>query len=84
MIDSSDLAYFMMLNTIGLSSLCQTLRTAARAKFTNAESSKTEAQQCYLFIQGTGLNQMIEEYHLGYNAESLRMSFNYYYKNKNK
>ena len=79
--NSVELAMFMMINTMGMSVLTETLRCAAEARFP-IEGTPTEAQECYSFIQGTGLMELMERFQLGYDPNSLKFSFNYYYRHQ--
>jgi len=83
MIDSSDIMHFMMLNTLGMSVLTDAFRSARHADMTNTGDYQTEQQQSYVFIQGTGLERLIETFHLSYDADLLRAMFNYQYFHKN-
>lgn len=79
MTDNTEIMQLLMMNTIGLSILHETLKTASR--FNVASSSyniKSEKYQCYAFVQGSGLDQLLVDYHLDYNPSYLRSSFNYY------
>jgi len=80
MINSADLISLMMLNTLGMSILTETLRSASSANFANLYLSGPESEQCYLFVQGTGLDILIDTYDLGYEPGRLRMTFNYCYR----
>lgn len=87
-----DAEFIMMLmtNTLGESILIETLKAAT---YFYARSSHgyqprghveknllQEANHCYLFVQGTGLDCLIERYHLDYSPEELRNGFNFYVK----
>ena len=79
MVNSADLIQFMMLNTLGMSVLTETLRTASKAQFVEERSNTTEAQRCFLFVQGSGLNKLMVKFGLDYDADHLRSGFNYFY-----
>lgn len=77
----------IMTNTIGESILVETLKSAAYfvSKSGNVQSIKHpvlmgkyhESRSCYYFVQGTGLDVLIQRFHLAYDAENLRSTFNY-------
>lgn len=84
----------LLVNTMGESILVETLKSAAsfiarsgndtRVAGTDYYSKygrryyQKELRECYLFIQGTGLNALIHDYNLSYDPDILRESFNYY------
>lgn len=71
----------MLLNTLGLSILAETLIGAEKFICSSSSNSRMyEYKQCYAFVQGTGLDILLDTYHLGYDADSLRSGFNYYLK----
>lgn len=72
----------LTLNTIGLSVLTETLHQAARFIYLKSTASQSETAHCYAFIQGSGLEIFIAQYGLGYDANVLRQSFNYYLQRK--
>ena len=89
MIQSNDALNIFFMNTIGEAVLCETLRSAAyyfvrscHGVTTSTSYFKrnllTESKQCFMFIQGTGLDIILESYNLDYDADKLRQSFNYY------
>jgi len=76
---TEEILRLMMMNTIGLSILSETIRTASKFPIHHSSSSiKSEAAQCYYFVQGTGLDALIIDYDLDYDPEQIRSSFNYY------
>lgn len=83
MVHSDSLNYIAQINHIGHAVLEETLRSAALyLVHSNQPISKVreikEYKDCYLYIQGTGLEIIINEYYLNYNAETIRKGFNYY------
>ena len=86
--ESSNLLKMFILNTLGEAVLVETLRSAAyffqhsskgiyRSSHYRDQNLLMEGRQCYIFIQGTGLDILIEGYNLDYNANYLRDRFNY-------
>lgn len=71
-----------MWNTLGLSILSQTLKTASLFFSNNPHYGTKETKSCYAFVQGTGLDTLIFAYGLEFDPENLRQSFNYYIKRK--
>ena len=74
----------MFANTLGLSILSQTLISASRMfLYTNGYRGRqikneiNEFKESFAFIQGTGLELLISDYGLGYDAERIRNGFNY-------
>lgn len=85
MIDSAELMRIMLANTVGLSILAETIRMAGYLfTHTNGNSNREtkEAKSCFAFIRGTGLELLIEDYELGYNADQLRYCFFDYFKQR--
>ena len=83
MINSADLVQIMLANTIGISILAETMKAASFLfTHTNGHSAKKlqEARACFAFIKGTGMELIIEDYGLGYDADRLRYSFYDYFK----
>ena len=88
MIGSAQLMQILMANTIGLSILVETLRSAAHfavspPSYENnhdwvVRSYYKEGKECYAFVQGTGLETLLVNYNLQYDADKLREGFNYY------
>ena len=72
----------LMMNTLGLSVLSQTLRTAAKFVYLKPSSRNTITKECYYFVQGTGLEILLNTYGLFYDPENIRINFNYYVKRK--
>lgn len=72
--DTSNLVMLMMMNTIGLSIIYQELRYASWAYFNPKHHPRT-ASDSLAFIQGTGLDIVIDTYHLMYDADRLRNVF---------
>jgi len=85
---SSNMIMMLLTNTMGESILVETLKAAAYFISRSANSLKPkhhvtraqlqEGRYCYYFIQGTGLDILIEEFELEYDPETLRNSFNYF------
>lgn len=81
--NSPDITRLLMTNTIGLSILSETLMTAARIVFeSTGKIKKSEATLCYLWVQGTGLDKLLVNYELDYDADAIRTGFNYYMKHR--
>lgn len=72
--DTSQLIMLMMMNTIGLSIIYAEFKSAynhySHPSWKNKASSDSLA-----FIEGTGLNVIVENYYLGYDADRLRNVF---------
>lgn len=74
-------------NTLGHAVLIETFRQAVYyVHHSNGTAFKSrawkrgityDARSCFLFIQGTGLNVLLDYYDLNYNPDYLRSSFNY-------
>ncbi len=88
MLNSAELANYMVMNTIGMSILVETLRYAAtylshyssngfNGGYRDKRSyvSKKESEECFAFVRGTGLETLLVEYDLGYNADRIRSTF---------
>lgn len=73
----------MLLNTLGLSILSETLYSA---QFIHTNSGRggdlVEHRACYAFIQGSGLDILLQQYGLNYDPDGIRSGFNYYLKRK--
>jgi len=92
MTEDRELVRILMMTTLGESILVETLKSAASfiTRSHNGVSKKgyysrntfKEAMQCYYFVQGTGLDILIESYELDYNAEEIRKGFNYQIRRK--
>ena len=88
MVDSAELVSYMIMNTIGMSILVETLRYAAtyfqyyssngcdkHYKDYRSYDSKKESEECFAFVRGTGLDTLILEYDLGYSPDKIRSTF---------
>lgn len=70
-------------NTLGHSVLIETLKMAAyylnhsNGTIQTKVFQFTEAKSCYMFVQGTGLNALINHFGMDYDPETLRDGFNY-------
>ncbi|MBU2052560.1 hypothetical protein KKH13_05125 [Patescibacteria group bacterium] len=71
-LNSAQLMYIMMLNTLGLTVVEQALVEARN--FVHGSHKKSD-KQSYLFVKGTGLEVVIEQYQLGYDGTRLKESF---------
>jgi hypothetical protein len=75
-----DVFPLMMLNTIGVSVLVEVLKSASKI-FTSGNTNyykarvHNESQRCFAFVRGTGLEFVINTYHLDYDAEKLKDAF---------
>ena len=76
MIDSSELAHIMIMNTIGLSIISQALMSAAI--LFNGHPKSRIGRESYIFIQGSGLEETLISYGIDYDANTIRNGFNYY------
>ena len=76
MTDNRERYNLFLMNTIGMSILCETLREAARFEIT--ASPRSETYQCYAFVQGSGLENLLVTYQLDYEADEIRSHFNYF------
>lgn len=69
----------MQMNTLGLSIIEIELKQAANFYFTEYKNPKTKmakvASKSLAFIQGTGLEMVIENFGLMYDADALRNAF---------
>lgn len=82
-VDSQMLVRLLLMNTIGISVLCEALRNASyfyKVDYGNHFVKRKEVNECYAFVQGTGLEILLESYHLNYDADQIRNGFNYYLK----
>lgn len=78
-------SHFALINSIGNAVLIETLKLAAyyvnhsdpRVFTRNWQANVREAQSCYAFVQGTGLEILIGRFGLEYNPENIRDTFNY-------
>lgn len=85
-LNSAQLQRLLFINTIGVSIISEALIQAAYLFGSKRQAlwrhnkpglvKQEQYQEAYLFIQGTGLDIVIENYGLDYNAESLREGFN--------
>lgn len=78
--------HFAVVNSLGNTVIIETFKAAA---FYISHSSGVEghsrsflmqfreAQECFIFIQGTGLDILINRFGLAYNPDNLRDTFNY-------
>ena len=94
---TDDFKYFMMINTIGMSILIDSIKSASRLfiysngytippyKLPSRMLSQRlkECKQSFMFIQGTGLDMIINQYHLGYDPDHLRTCFNHIFNIRN-
>ena len=81
-----DESYFIALaNTLGHSVLIETVRSAAYyVANSNCHTSDRmkiarikEGSSCFIFIQGTGLDNFIQRYCMDYNPDTLREGIQY-------
>lgn len=67
------------LNTIGEAVLVEALKEAAYYwHHTNGKCNKKrmiEARESFMFVSGTGLEVIVDYYHLGYHAETMKDHF---------
>jgi len=85
--ESDEFVYLLMTNTLGESILVETLRSAAyflthsgnefKPKHHITRHFLQESRYCYFFVQGTGLDLLIKRFHLEYDPEQIRQTFNY-------
>lgn len=74
----------LMANTIGLSILYETLRTAAKYPVNDpCKKAGHRVTDCYCFVQGSGLDNLLVQYDLDYNPYYIREIFNDYLGHKN-
>jgi len=84
--DSQVNEHFAVVNSLGRTVIIETVRSAA-FYITHSDNTKKhgknfntelkEAQSCFMFIQGSGLQVLINRFGLAYNADHLRDTFNY-------
>ena len=72
--DTSELVVLMIMNTIGLSILYAEFKKASWSYFMPHYHPKSSSDSL-AFIQGTGLETMLNTYHLLYDADHLRNVF---------
>lgn len=84
MLSQGELQQLIFINTLGMTSLVQALTEASymfagsnHTWCTRAQTGITQkaARQSFLFIQGTGLEMMLEQYCIDLNPEELRNGF---------
>lgn len=84
MLKPDEIQHIIFINTLGLSVLLQTLRTASYVFLTSNQSgrpisgsgrTKKEAVECFAFIQGTGLELLLQRHHIDMDANTLRYGF---------
>lgn len=81
--DSSLSNHFAVVTSLGQAVLVETLKAAAYyVTHSNQTRSKAgiqyrEAISCYMFVQGTGLQVLINKFGLDYDAENIQSTFNY-------
>ena len=77
--------FLMLANTLGTSILVETIRLAAYyAVHSNSLSHERktvtkimEGSACFIFIQGTGLDNLISSYCMDYDSNKIREGFQY-------
>lgn len=74
--------YIALANTIGHSVLIHTLEMAAHYLTHSANQQRKtrfyiESEGCYAFIQGTGLDTLMQSYGLNYDSDNIRNGFFY-------
>ena len=78
--------YIAYANTLGHAVMIETLKMAAyylshsngmQTRSYNIRSNMKEAKSCYLFVQGTGLDLVLEKFGMDYNTNEIRNIFNY-------
>lgn len=83
----SELNFIALASTIGHSVLIETLKMAAYfathsnhslRNVANFNGRMKEASYCFAFVQGTGLELIINRFGLAYNPDAIRDGFNYY------
>jgi len=83
--DSSSESWLAIVNTMGHSILIETIRSAAFYLVHSNGVPKTRVQvtqfreekSCYAFVQGTGLNTLLNRLGMSYDADAIRDTFNY-------
>ena len=85
-LDSQINDHFAIVNSIGNAVLIETIKMAAYYvnhsgnysghSFTFISNMK-EAKTCYAFVQGTGLQLLIDRFGLAYHADKIQDTFNY-------
>ena len=84
-LDSQAKFYIATINSLGHSVLLETIRSAVfylnnsnqicKSRFFKLELK--EGKSCYAFIQGSGLDAMLNEWNLEYDPFQIRVNFNY-------
>lgn len=82
---SSEVQFILLANTLGQSILIETFKSAAYyVTNSNCQTSERmkinrikEGSACFMFVQGTGLDNLIQRYCMDYDAEKLRQGFEY-------
>lgn len=75
------IAHAMLVNTIGLSIIVESLSEAYYFLKHNSSTTakiRNKAEECrdaFLFIQGTGLDMVIHQYGCGYDPHEIRTTF---------
>lgn len=83
----SENSFYALASTMGNAVLVETLKLAAyyvchsngtqfKSRVWNQQTMK-EAKGCYIFIQGTGLQGLIDRFGLAYEADLVVSNFNY-------
>lgn len=83
--DSSNESWLAIVNTLGHSVLIETIKSAAfylvhsnsKPKSHSQNMQFREERYCYMFVQGTGLNSLVNRFGLSYNPDSIKHIFNY-------
>lgn len=87
MIMDAETLRIIMINTLGESVLIETLKAASffvthssshERKDRECRLNFLESKECYFFVQGTGLDLLIQRFSLLYDADTVRDNFNYY------
>lgn len=84
MLNQNDLQQLIFINTLGLYTLVETFRAAQYVFLTSNQAghaisptgaTKKRAQECYAFIQGTGLELFLQRHFIDLDADVLRDGF---------
>jgi len=77
-----DTSLLLMINTIGMSVLCESLKEASYYFTGSGEtgrplssSNKKNCKESLMFVQGTGLERMLNCYNLAYSGTKIRETF---------
>jgi len=73
--DSETLMNILIVTTIGTSVLVQTLKDAYFYMCGKKGRNAKDYKEAYVYVNGSGLQVTIEEYHLAYDAEKLKGTF---------